>query len=126
MNIPRVLRFLISGGSAALIEYGSFLLLLYTLSSAHIVILQAVSFMMGFMVSFLLNRTWVFKSTGNSKNQLVKYSLLAGVNLGLSSLVMWFFVDVASVNAMIAKIAVMAMIAVWNYLLFSRLIFVDK
>ena len=84
---------------------------------------QTISFLCGFVVSFLLNRAWVFKSKEKASRQLMKYGLLAAINLVLTNLVMNCMVYVLHVNSLIAKISVMAMVAVWNYIIFSKLIF---
>lgn len=122
----RIARFLVAGGLAALTEYGVFVGMLYIFAGIFLAIPQSISFMAGFVVSFMLNRKWVFKSIGSSRTQILKYTALALTNLALSNVAIWLFVDVALVNAIFAKIAVMAVIAIWNYVLFSRIIFVNK
>ena len=126
MDVRRISRFLTTGGLAAAVDYLSFLVLVFALPLASIFVPQTISFMMGFVVSFTLNRKWVFKSTGSSKRQLVSYSVLALINLVLSNAVMWTFVDVFGLNSIIAKFLVIVMVALWNYFIFSRLIFTNK
>lgn len=121
--LVRPLKFLISGGCAAVIEYAAFVLLYTILGSDLMIISQTVSFLAGFLVSFLLNKTWVFESRGRTKGQLLRYSLLASINLILSNIILWVLVDRLGLVYLIAKIIVMTMVAVWNYVLFSRLIF---
>lgn len=58
----RFLRFLISGGSAAAVEYASFFILQTTLGLEWLLASQSLSFVCGFVISFLLNRHWVFRS----------------------------------------------------------------
>ena len=77
----RLTRFLISGGSAAGVEYLVFILLQMTLGKSWVLASQTVSFACGFIVSFLLNRSWVFRSSGDMKPELLKYILVAGINL---------------------------------------------
>ena len=116
----KVVRFLISGGSAAAVEYVAFVAL--TLATP-ILVANSISFACGFVVSFILNKKWVFASVGNSKIQLTRYFILALVNLAISTALIWILVDVAHVYDLIAKIAVMLVIACWNYVIFSRVIF---
>lgn len=123
----KLLKFLIAGGTAALVEYGVFAAINSFLTGEWVVLSQTVSFLTGFIVSFLLNKNWVFKGGGGAgKSQLLKYSLLAGINLLLSNIALWIFVENLEWNHSLAKFTVMAMVAVWNYLLFSRLIFMEK
>jgi len=119
----RVVKFLISGGSAAFVEYIIFVCLSLYLGPTLIIISQTVSFLAGFAVSFILNKEWVFGSAGDTKKQLSKYCLLAGINLVLSNLALWIFIDQLDINHFIAKFIVMGMVALWNYALFARFIF---
>ena len=117
----RIMKFLVSGSLAAITEYVSFAVM----EKAGIILIasQTISFLCGFVVSFLLNRAWVFKSKEKASRQLMKYGLLAAINLVLTNLVMNCMVYVLHVNSLIAKILVMAMVAFWNYIIFSKLIF---
>lgn len=117
----RIMKFLVSGSLAAITEYTSFMVM----EKAGIILIasQTISFLCGFVVSFLLNRAWVFKSKEKASRQLMKYGLLAAINLVLTNLVMNCMVYVLHINSLVAKISVMAMVAVWNYIIFSKLIF---
>jgi len=119
----KILRFLLAGGSAAAVEYASFLLLNYL--SVPIIYANTFSFLCGLFVSFTLNKLWVFKSQGKTHKQFSIYFLLALINLCISNLSLWALVYHLGVWAPIAKILTMASIATWNYVFFSRLIFKD-
>lgn len=120
---PRFLRFLISGGSAAAVEYAAFFILQTTLGPDWLLASQSLSFACGFVVSFLLNRHWVFRSEGSAGQELVKYAVIAGINLAAGNLAMLLMVGPAAMHPLVAKFLVMGMIAGWNYLIFSRLVF---
>ncbi|MBH1627778.1 MULTISPECIES: GtrA family protein [Stenotrophomonas] len=122
----RFLRFLISGGSAAAVEYTAFFLLQATLGPSWLLTNQSLSFACGFVVSFLLNRHWVFHSEGKAGQELLKYGIVAGINLAAGNLAMLLMVGSAGMYPLIAKFLVMGMIAAWNYLVFSRLVFSDS
>ena len=128
MNYKRLYKFLISGGSAALAEYSLFVLVTYIVPTVSVIVPQTISFMTGFIISFLLNKKWVFGNTinRNSRVLILKYSLLALINLLLGNILVWIFVEVAQINVLFAKIIVMGMIALWNYVIFSRFIFTTK
>ena len=82
-----------------------------------------MSFLAGFVVSFVLNRIWVFNSKGGWWHDLIKYSVLAAVNLALGNAMIWLLVGPASLPPLLAKLLVMSLIAVWNYVIFSRIVF---
>ncbi|MCU1004896.1 MULTISPECIES: GtrA family protein [Stenotrophomonas] len=119
----RPIRFLLSGGSAAATEYFAFALLYSSLVPGHLVLSQTVSFLAGFVVSFGLNRIWVFNSKGRWWHDLLKYSVLAAVNLVLGNAMIWVLAGPASLPPLLAKLLVMCMIAIWNYVIFSRIVF---
>lgn len=124
VKLPKPLRFLIAGGSAAAVEYLAFLAMMLVPAFATLVALnQVVSYLFGFVVSFWLQRKWVYKSSGSIKNELGKYFVLALINLLLTAGVIILLVDYVAVDPLIAKIIVMVMVAVWNYVIFGKVIF---
>jgi putative flippase GtrA len=122
-KISRVIKFLISGGAAALLEFSIFILLINLTNKELLVMSQSVSFLSGFILSFILQKIWVFESKGSVSGELVKYGLLAAINLVLSSLLIWALVDLLGVDSSLGKIIVMGMVAAWNYMIFQKIIF---
>lgn len=119
----KLLRFLFTGSCAAATEFLVFYVIISVgLFGVSLIVANAISFMSGFGVSFVLNRQWVFKSDADTRRQLVLYFIVAIVNLYLSNLLIVLLVD-TGIDTFIAKIIIMAMIASWNYLLFSKVIF---
>jgi len=121
--MPRLIRFLLSGGTAAAVEYLVFLSLQLAIKSHCLVFDQSISFACGFIVSFFLNRRWVFNSRGKWHAELTRYGALAAVNLVLSSIAILLLTGYLHMHALLAKLFVMVMVAAWNYLIFSRFVF---
>lgn len=119
----KLLKFLISGGTAALVEYGLFLLIHNIAGPDWIIFSQTISFIAGFAISFLLNKSWVFGSKGHASKQLLQYATLAGVNLLLGNIVIIFITEILNFEYFIAKLVVMILVVIWNYLIFSKIIF---
>lgn len=119
----RFIRFLASGGSAAAVEYSTFAVLQMCLGQDWLLFSQSLSFAAGFAVSFLLNRSWVFRSSGALHAELLKYGLIAVVNLVAGDFMIVSLAGPLRLNAFLSKLLVMAIIAGWNYLLFSKLVF---
>jgi len=124
LDYRKLIKFIISGGLAAITEYSTFFLLIHFV---HLPLIESnvISFLSGFVVSFLLNRSWVFASNGKIRRQLVAYLILASVNLVLSNVLLLCFVQILTLPALVAKIISMVIIASWNYVFFSRFIFKD-
>lgn len=122
MNYKRLSKFIISGGSAAVVEYGSFLLFVNYIK-IDVLVANGISFGCGLVVSFLLNKIWVFQSGSAAHREFIKYFILAIVNLLISTLFVGIMINSLGILPFIAKLVMMVLIAIWNYLLFSKLIF---
>lgn len=120
-NLQQLLKFLISGSLAAATEYLVFLLL--AANELNIIVSQSVSFSVGLVISFAINRTWVFGRKGNFHKQAVLYLSLAVTNLILSNLVLIFLTGPLHLVDWIAKVIVMGCIASWNFFIFKKFIF---
>lgn len=119
----RIARFLLSGGTAALTDYATFLVMFYVLGTT-IVVANVTSFLAGLVVSFLLNKKWVFKGgqAKSTRTQTVLYVSLAFLNLFITSIAIEYLHEIG-VAAAIAKFILIGVVAVWNYFIFKKLIF---
>jgi putative flippase GtrA len=120
-KIKQIFRFGVTGGTAAVVEYVCFLLLIYVQVSS--IVANIISFALSLLVGFTLHKLWVFKARGRTRRQLTKYLLLAGINVAISSTLIWLAVDVLAYAPWIVKLCTMVLIAASNYLVFSRFIF---
>lgn len=120
----RILKFLISGGSAAVVDLGT----LYVLTDIfHLwYLLSAVlAFIAAFAISFSLQKFWTFDdpSTDVLHTQLALYLLLALVGLGVNTFCMYLLVDHAELHYIFAQILTSAFIAVGNFFAYKHIIF---
>lgn len=122
LNHKKIFKFLVSGGSAAVIEYVVFLLIHFNFQG-DIIIANGLSFMCGLIVSFSLNKYWVFRSKQSTHLELIRYMILATINLLIGTFIITFLTSMTGVYPAISKLIVMVTIAVWNYILFSKIIF---
>lgn len=122
----KVVRFLIAGASAAFVEYVLYVFLYQVLGQSHLITAQSISFLCGLLVSFLLNRAWVFSSSGKPHHEFVRYLILAAINLVCSNILIYVLTYFVGLHGLVAKIIVMGCVASWNYTLFSKLIFRTK
>jgi putative flippase GtrA len=120
----RTLKFLISGGSAAVVDLGC----LYVLTEVFDLwyLLSAVlAFVLAFGVSFTLQKFWTFDDGALDviHKQLALYMLLAVVGLGLNTIAMYGLVDHAELHYLIAQIIASGCIAVMNFFVYKHVIF---
>jgi putative flippase GtrA len=124
IKLVKPLKFLLSGGLAALAELVIFLSLLELLNM-HPVVAQPLSFLTGLLISYSLNRAWVFRTGASSKIEFMKYAVLAVLNLFASTIIVATLIEIGFA-AMVAKLIVIGLVALWNYFVYKNFIFVDR
>lgn len=122
ITAARPVRFFITGGSAAALEYMSFMGLVY-FTGAQVGAAHTISFLCGVAISYIGNKYWVFASKKYSHREVIQFAVLVAVNIVLSNLLIYGLTDMLYLQEGLAKLIVMAAVAVWNYLVFQRIIF---
>ena len=117
----QAIKYLVVGGSSAVIE-----LVLFQLLSAVFAIPLAAANVTAVVVStvfnFLVNRNVTFKSTSNPLRSLVLYLLLFALNTTFSTAVISLSAA-QGVYPLVAKVCTMACIVLWNFVLYKKVIF---
>jgi len=127
MNRTELSRYLAIGFTAFAVEYLLFTILIYV--GLFLLVAQTLSFCVGLAISFFGNRIVTFKAgeyTHSRTAQLWRYVSLALFNLILSNALIYVLVEPLNIQEFIAKVVVMAAIVVWNYVIFSKIIFRRK
>ncbi|OHA20349.1 MAG: hypothetical protein A2849_01065 [Candidatus Taylorbacteria bacterium RIFCSPHIGHO2_01_FULL_51_15] len=119
----RLFRYLASGGTAAAVD----LLALYIgtdLLHIHYLISAALAFIVAFFVSFMLQKFWTFQdhSIERVRLQMTLYFLVAGGNLALNTLLMYFFVEKLHLWYLLAQVVASGLIAFESFFI-SRYLF---
>jgi putative flippase GtrA len=117
-------KYLLVGGSAFIVEYGSFYTL-FSLLGVQVYVANTVSFCGGFIISFIFNRTWSFKKDEFKRQkhqQFIMYIVLALLNLLLSNIIIGSLKR-HGLDPLIGKVVVMGLIVGWNFFLFKLVIF---
>jgi putative flippase GtrA len=130
----RILKFLISGGTAAVVDLG----VLYLLSDVYInwytglieksnavLIAAVVAFVFAFGVSFSLQKFWTFDdpSTDVIHSQLAMYLVLALCGLAVNTFFMYVLLNYTGLHYLAAQILASALIAVGNFFAYKHFIF---
>lgn len=120
----KLLKYLVSGAGAFTVEYVSFYCL-YRITALHLLIANAVSFFLGLLTSFILNKLWTFDSKTHAHRtakQFNMYVILALINLVATLLLVQFFSQIGFMPE-IGKFFAMILTSVWNFFLFKKIIF---
>jgi putative flippase GtrA len=126
-NNQRIIKFLISGGTATLVDlfllYGfTDLLKIWYLGSA------VMAFVFAFMVSFGLQKFWTFNGehSRQSKEQLIMYLSVNLVNLGINSAGIYLLVDKVGAWYLFSQVMMSGLIAFESYFVYKLVIFKES
>lgn len=125
---PQVIRFVIVGVLNTAIDVA--LLFLLTYLGVELWLANICSTSVALLFSFVVNRSFTFKSTGNALRQLVPFLAVTLIGLwilqplvllGVTGLLngLWGEYEGLFVGKMLATVVSMT----WNYLLYNRLVF---
>lgn len=120
----KIVRFLISGGTATLTN----LVLLYAftdLLGIWYIASAIAAFIIAFIVSFTLQKFWTFgdMSRDGMHRQAIIYFTAGALNLCLNTVLLYVFVEYIGSHYLISQIIISALIAIENYFIYQFLIF---
>ncbi len=111
-----IIRFCFVGGVSFLLDY-AILFALTEFAGVYYLYSSAISFSVTVIFNYWLCVIYVFKDARKqSTRRAIIFFGTGVVGLGLNQICMWFFVDVAGVHYMLAKIFATIIVTIWNYL----------
>ena len=122
-----LVRYLIVGVLSLGVDYGS-LLLLYRIVGVPLAVATTVSFLIGLVFNFLLTKFWTFSSAATkhgarqSARQVALVAVLVAFNIGVTNVVVVWLQHV-HIGPEISKLLTTAMVTLWNYVLYKKVIF---
>ncbi|HSW85277.1 MAG TPA: GtrA family protein [Candidatus Saccharimonadales bacterium] len=116
-------RYFVVGVFAFATDY-AILLICYYLLNVPLKLATSLGFLCGFLISFSMNRKWVFsgKQQNHLSRQIIEYFILVGINYLFTVWAVSFLYD-RGIKPFIGKIIVMGIIMCWNYACFRWIIF---
>ena len=113
--VLQAMRFLLVGGASYVINIS-----LYAAGIAlgmHYLLAAVSSYVIGFSFNFLANRHWTFAAGGGRLDQqFVRFSVLAGVILGLDLALLRVAIGGLGINAVLAQAVVILLLAPVSFL----------
>ena len=109
------MRFGVVGVANSLLDFSVFFLLHRTLEFGYVSAnggawLLAVSF------SFFGNKFWTFRAHAvNAGKQYIRFLVVSCIGLGISTLLLYAFIEFGGLAATIAKVLCIVVVAFWNF-----------
>lgn len=145
-NAGEILRFIIVGGIATLVDMFTMGVVMYlmqksiysgflnvfihppTPSTLATIIGTTVGFLVGLIVNYVLSILFVFNEKGNSKSAkgFMVFALLSAVGLGINILGTFIGFDLLHLNQWLVKIVMVFVVLVYNYISKKLLLFKNK
>ena len=123
----QILKFLIAGGTSTSVDLLIYFALTY-LAGWWYIASAISSFVIAFWVSFGLMKFWTFRDKNTEKimKQTYLYFFVAIANLGISTLLIYIFVDHIHIHKFLSKIIANATIATESFFVYRYFIFAKK
>lgn len=118
---PRILgKYVLVGGSLALIEFALFNLL-FGIAGVPLVAANLSSIGVVIAIGFVSHRRFTFRSPGRYSHQIRWYAFMLSVSVSMNNLLLWTFVQDYGWPAPVAKVTQIGLCFIWNYS-FSRFV----
>lgn len=123
-KIIKIVRYVISGGTAAVIDL-SFLYLFVEYLKIWYLLSAVIAFLIAFTISFTLQKFWTFKdkSVERMHTQATLYLIVSLINLGLNTFFIYLFVEYAHFHYFFSQFITGALLAVSSFFVYSLFIF---
>ena len=128
MKLPELFqeffRYLLVGGTAFLVDMGLLYIfynfVFYGFSETGVYISTALGFIGGLIYNYLLSLVFVFKSAkeqnkGKTLGAFIAFTLVGIGGLLLTELGMFVGVELLTINYLVVKVFVAAVVLIWNY-----------
>lgn len=124
-------RYFMVGLTAFGVDITTFVVMrnIFSLSTARS---NVIGMLVGLLVSFTLNHTWVFSKAFTQTKSAVRLALFITNNILVLYCSTWLIVKLASltsqfgytsVREVLCKVAVMSLVVAWNFTMYSKVIF---
>ncbi len=118
----QIFLYLLSGGTGALVEIGTYLVLLHW--RVWYITASIIAFVLSYITAFFLHKYIVFKKPDDFLRHLKRHLTVEGFTFLVTNLLLFVLVEYTQLGEEWSKILTMGLGAVWNFMLFKFLVFV--
>jgi len=119
-----IVRYLIAGGLAFAVDFG-LLAFLHEVLGWGTWESAAIAFIVSFVFTYTIQRTFTFGSTAPHGAALIKYVLLVAFNT-VATAVIVALIDATPLGWAVGKVVATAATTVWNYFAYRYWVFADR
>jgi len=121
-RIPRVMRYVISGGSAAVVNIGTLFVLTHFFGVWYL-ISSAIAFLVAFVASFTLQRAWTFdlRTADGLARHISLYFVVALGNTFLNTMLVFGLVEYARLWYIAAQIIAGFLVALASFFIYRKI-----
>ena len=120
--MPQLIRYLISGGTAAGLQISSNQLLLW--SGMWFFTAAKISGGIGLVAAFIGHKFFAFKKKQQTGKQVFRFAILQICNYFLQLVMVYFFVTKLHVHPSIANILGIGITVSWNFVIYKLFVYV--
>lgn len=122
-----IIRYLISGSTAALINFSCLYFLTEYLGLWYLYS-TSLAFIISFFFGFFLQKFWTFQDQDKAKihKQMAAYFSLGLMNLAVNAFLMWILVEKFSLWYMFAQFLTAGFLAFFSFLIYKFFIFKEE
>ncbi|MDD5103914.1 MAG: GtrA family protein [Candidatus Peribacteraceae bacterium] len=121
-HLPQFSLYVLSGGTAAVVDFGSFALLIRL--DIWYVAATVVSGILGFFTTFLMNKYVAFKKKNDFMRHLLRFFVVDMANILVGAIVLYGLVDGLGMEKQVAKLLTMGMVVLWNFFIYKFFVYV--
>lgn len=115
------LGYLLTGGSAAVVDIGLFHLMVA--SMVGVLLPAALSFMVAAVVNYALSSLWVYRRHWRSLRRALLFLLFALVGLGINASATWWLAGHLPIEPTLAKVGGVGIAFIVNFLMNTFIVF---
>lgn len=120
-----VFRYLVSGGTGAVIHF-SILTALVAWLDVNPVVSTTIGFIIGSMVNYLLQYHWTFSADGPHHVMLTRYAVVTSATMLLNGQLFWLLTSQVGMHYLIAQFIVTGIIVAVNFLINKHYTFASR
>lgn len=123
----QLFRYLLSGGTAFIIDIGVMVLLKEVLGVNYLPA-SVIGFIVGLIFTYILSIRWIFneRRLANRWNELAIFALIGVVGIGLTWIFMKIFTEALLIYYVISKVLTTIIVSLWNFTAKKLILFTKK